>query len=96
MKKIEKISLIGLGAIGSANLAKISESVSMKNIRVIASGERAERYSKNGVCVNGKTYRFPIYRPEDEAEPADFLIFAVKNHHLVIDKEVKNHVAVIL
>ena len=42
MKRIEKISLIGLGALGSANLAKISESVPMENLRVVASGERAE------------------------------------------------------
>lgn len=32
MKKIETVSLIGLGAIGSANLAKISETVPMENI----------------------------------------------------------------
>ncbi len=93
MKNIETVSLIGLGALGSANLAKISESVPMENIRVVASGDRAERYRKNGVCVNGKTYKFPICKPEDKVSPADLLIFAVKNHHLPnAIEEVRNHV----
>ena len=93
MKSIETVSLIGLGALGSANLAKISESVPLENIRVVASGERAERYRKNGVSVNGKTYMFPIYGPEDKVPPADLLIFAVKNHHLPkAIKEAANHV----
>lgn len=93
MKNIETVSLVGLGAIGSANLAKISESVPMENIRVVASGERTERYRKNGVCVNDKTHRFPIYLPEDKVAPADLLIFAVKNHHLPqAIEDVRNHV----
>ena len=93
MKSIETISLIGLGAIGSANLAKISESVSMDKIRVVASGERAARYRYKGVSVNGKTYKFPIYEPEEKIAPADLLIFAVKNNHLSqAIKEVRNHV----
>ena len=93
MKSIETVSLIGLGALGSANLAKISESVPMGNIRVVASGDRAERYRKNGVCVNGKTYMFPIFGPEDNVQPADLLIFAVKNHHLPkAIEEAANHV----
>lgn len=93
MRNIETISLIGLGAIGSANLAKISGSVPMGKIRVIASGERAERYRDKGVSVNGKTYKFPIYGPEEKIPPADLLIFAVKNNHLPqAVKEVSNHV----
>ena len=93
MKSIETVSLIGLGALGSANLAKISESVPMENIRVVASGDRADRYRKNGVCVNGKTYMFPIFGPEDKVPPADLLIFAVKNHHLPkAIEEAANHV----
>ncbi len=82
MKKIETVSLIGLGAIGSANIAKISETLPMENIRIIASGEREKRYRENGVCVNGKTYAFPVFGPAEKVVPADLLIFAVKNHHL--------------
>ena len=93
MKKIETVSLIGLGAIGSANLAKISETVPMENIRVIASGEREQRYREHGVCVNGKIYMFPVFGPAEKAVPADLLIFAVKNHHLSkAIEEVRGHV----
>lgn len=93
MKKIKTVSLIGLGAIGSANLAKISESVPMKNIRVIASGDRAERYRTDGVTVNGKRYMFSVFTPEEDAAPADLLIFAVKNHHMSqAIKDVANHI----
>ncbi len=93
MKKIKTISLIGLGAVGSANLAKISETVPMENIRVIASGERGKRYKEHGVCVNGKAYMFPVCGPEDGEAPSDLLIFAVKNHHLTeAIEEARSHV----
>jgi len=54
----------------------------MENIRVAASGGRADRI-RSGVTVNGKKYFFPIFEPNGDAEPADLAIFAVKNHHLV-------------
>lgn len=82
MKRIETVSLIGLGAVGSSYLAKMAETVPMENLRIIASEERAERYRKNGVLVNGKSFYFPVYEPDEEVAPADLLIFAVKNNHL--------------
>ncbi|MDR3280439.1 MAG: 2-dehydropantoate 2-reductase [Synergistaceae bacterium] len=81
MKKIETIALAGLGAVGASYLAEISEHIPMENIRVAASGERAGRI-RSGVTVNGKKYFFPVFEPNDDAEPADLAIFAVKNHHL--------------
>jgi len=77
MKKIETIALAGLGAVGASYLAKISEHIPMKNIRVAASGERADRI-RSGVTVNGKKYFFPVFEPNDDAEPADLAIFAAK------------------
>jgi len=81
MKRIERVSLVGLGAVGSSYLARMAKSVPMENLRVIASGARAERY-RSGVSVNGEAFYFPVYEPGDEAEPADLLIFAVKNNQL--------------
>jgi len=78
MKPIQTVSLVGLGAIGSAYLSKISETLPMEQIRVIASGRRAEYYRNNGVRINGKTYFFPLSEPREQVEPADLLIFAVK------------------
>ena len=54
MKKIENIALIGLGAVGCAYLTTIAEHLSPEKIRVVAAGERAERYRKNGIIYNGR------------------------------------------
>ncbi|MDR3279480.1 MAG: 2-dehydropantoate 2-reductase [Synergistaceae bacterium] len=82
MDRIETVALAGLGAVGSVYLARMSEYIPMDSIRVIASGERAERYRKNGVFVNGVTRHFPIYEPGASDRPADLALFAVKYHHL--------------
>jgi 2-dehydropantoate 2-reductase len=82
MNKIETVSLVGLGGIGSVYLSLISEAIPMKNIRVVAGGERGARYKRNGVTVNGRVFRFPVCGPGATAEPADLLIFAVKQTHL--------------
>jgi 2-dehydropantoate 2-reductase len=80
--RIETVSLVGLGGIGSIYLSIISEAIPMENIRVIAGGARGARYRKNGVAVNGRTFRFPVCDPNDMVAPADLLIFAVKQNQL--------------
>jgi 2-dehydropantoate 2-reductase len=82
MKKIETVSLIGLGAVGCVHLGTISETVPMADIKVIASGERAERIEKSGVGLNGRRIFFPVHEPGSGGKPADLLIFAVKQHQL--------------
>jgi 2-dehydropantoate 2-reductase len=82
MNKIETVSLVGLGGIGSVYLSLVAEAIPMENIRVIARGERAERYKQKGVTVNGRAFHFPIYEPDAPTQPADLLIFAVKQTHL--------------
>ncbi|MDR3322518.1 MAG: 2-dehydropantoate 2-reductase [Synergistaceae bacterium] len=82
MKKIETVSLIGLGAVGCVHLGTISETIPMADIKVIASGERAERIRKNGVVLNDRRIFFPVHEPGSGGEPADVLIFAVKQYQL--------------
>ncbi|MDR3265857.1 MAG: 2-dehydropantoate 2-reductase [Synergistaceae bacterium] len=82
MGRIETVSLVGLGGIGSVYLSVISEKIPMENIRVIAGGERAARYRKDGVVVNGRTFRFPVCEPGEAVTPADLLLFAVKQTRL--------------
>ncbi|MDR2179790.1 MAG: 2-dehydropantoate 2-reductase [Synergistaceae bacterium] len=94
MKKIETVSLVGLGGIGSVYLSLISQAIPMENIRVIAGGQRGARYKQKGVTVNGRAFFFPVCEPgvpgkpsapsEPGApvEPADLLIFAVKQTRL--------------
>lgn len=78
---IKRVALVGLGAMGCAYLGKIAETMPLSDIQVIADGERAERYRKNGVFLNGKRLDFPIVGKE-EARPADLLIFTVKFNQL--------------
>ncbi len=77
---IEKIAIIGAGALGAAYGSLLYE-MDPKCICFIASSARLERLRRDGVVVNGKRYPIAVVSP-DEAEPADLLIVAVKHHHL--------------
>lgn len=74
--KIEKVALIGAGAIGSYFIAGLSPKLG-ENLWVIAEGERKQRLSQNGIVVNGKRISLNVKTPE-EAFGADLLIDAVK------------------
>lgn len=91
--KIEKVSIIGLGAIGSAYASQMTGFMPWDNIRVIAGGERSERYKGEGININGHNFYFNVVDPLQQCTPADLLIFAVKYNQL--DQaltEVQNHV----
>jgi 2-dehydropantoate 2-reductase len=93
MRRIETVSLIGLGAIGSVYLSIISDALTMKNIRVIAGGDRGARYREKGVAVNGREFWFPIFEPDAPTTPADLFIFAVKQNQLEqAIRDAKNHI----
>ncbi|HEX3011563.1 MAG TPA: 2-dehydropantoate 2-reductase N-terminal domain-containing protein [Syntrophomonadaceae bacterium] len=90
---INKVSVVGLGAIGCAYMNQIAKTVPIENLSVIADDERARRYSENGMTINGKNFRFKVVRPEEECDPADLLIFGVKFHQLEdAIEEAKNQV----
>ncbi|SBW10436.1 2-dehydropantoate 2-reductase [uncultured delta proteobacterium] len=78
---IETVALVGLGALGCAYLGKITETLPLDAIQVIADGKRAERYRKNGVTLNGKRLDFPVAEP-GTLRPADLVIFTVKFNQL--------------
>ncbi|MBR5267505.1 MAG: ketopantoate reductase family protein [Lachnospiraceae bacterium] len=92
MKKIEKVTLIGLGAMGVFFAPRISEKLGA-NFRILASGARKERLEQKGVTVNGINYRFPIITPDVEGDPADLVIIAVKGYDLPqAIEDIKNQV----
>lgn len=92
MKRLERISMIGLGAIGAAYGSKLYD-MDPECLRVIVSKERAERYSKNGFIINNKTYNFSYVLPEEDSGPADLILVAVKYHDLPqAIEDIKNHV----
>ena len=77
---IEKIAIMGAGALGAAYGAILYE-MDPQCICLIASGERYDKLKRDGVVVNGKRYPIAVVRPE-ESSPVDLLIVAVKHHHL--------------
>ncbi len=93
MDKIEKISIIGFGAIGSAYISQIAKFLPYENIRVIASGKRGEKYRAEGVNINGSNFRFKVSDPSEKCQPADLLIFAVKFNQLAeAIEQANNHI----
>ena len=90
--KIEKVTLIGLGAMGVFFAPRISEKLGA-GFRILADGARKERLEHKGVTVNQINYRFPIITPDLEGDPADLIIIAVKGYDLPQAlKDIKNQV----
>lgn len=87
MDKVEKISLIGLGAIGAAYAAKLHD-MDPDSLRIIADQDRIDRYSESGFIVNGRSYQFNYINPETETKPADLVLVAVKYEGL--EQAIKN------
>lgn len=77
---INSVALVGLGAVG-ATVAQQLQTVLGDNLYVIVDKERKERYTKNGIFINGTKLKFNLVTPE-EAKPADLVIIATKNLQL--------------
>jgi 2-dehydropantoate 2-reductase len=68
MKRIERVAIVGAGAVG-ASLASMIEDSLPGSATIIATGERLERYAREGFTVNGKHYRFPLSCPDRSVVP---------------------------
>lgn len=74
--KIEKVALIGAGAVGAYFIWGLSEKMG-EHFQVIAEGERKERLRENGIIINGKRYTFPVNTAKD-AGIQDLVLIATK------------------
>jgi 2-dehydropantoate 2-reductase len=81
MQEIRKVAVLGAGAMGAFFAAKFFDAPEFSTV-LIARGERHDRLKRDGLVVNGKTYRIPVIDPEATSPPADLIIVAVKHHHL--------------
>ena len=81
MEAIQKVYLVGLGAVGSAYAAKMNEA-EPDLVKVIVDQERYEAYRDQEIRVNGQPCRFTFIPPEQATEKADLILIAVKGHHL--------------
>jgi len=80
-KPIQRINIIGAGAVGAA-YASIFYDLSPGCVSFIAGGDRFERLRREGVIVNGKSYPIPVLNSQEPFPAADLLIVTVKHHHL--------------
>ena len=78
---IKKIVIIGAGAMGAVYAALLHDT-DPDCVSFAARGNRAQRLCRGGLIVNGKLYKIPVIPPEENAEPTDLIMVAVKNQHL--------------
>ena len=81
MSFIERISLIGAGAVGALYARKFFD-MDKNCISLVAKGERYDRLKEGGLIVNNKRCKMPLVRVEDNTPPSDLIIVAVKYHRL--------------
>lgn len=80
MQEIERVLVVGAGAVGAA-VASVIHRADPGAVAVLAEGERADRYRRDGFLVNGVRNDFPVVVPGGR-ERFDLIVFAVKAHHL--------------
>lgn len=79
MTDIRSVGIIGFGALGIQFAHRLERGGA--NVVVIADDVRAEKYRREGVLCNGKTY-FPCVCAPAQAQIVDLLIFATKANGL--------------
>jgi 2-dehydropantoate 2-reductase len=90
---INRVSLIGLGALGVLFAHQLSQKLPRGDLRIIADSNRIRRYRRDGITINGESVDFNYVTPEQPADPADLLLIAVKFNDLDdAVKAVRNHV----
>ena len=78
--KINKVALLGAGAVGAYFIWGLSEKMG-DDFCVVAKGERKERLLKNGIIINGKQYALNIKEPQ-ELNDVDLLLVSSKQDAL--------------
>ncbi|WNS74204.1 2-dehydropantoate 2-reductase [Bacillus sp. DTU_2020_1000418_1_SI_GHA_SEK_038] len=93
MKEIKTVSIIGLGALGIMFGHYLSNKMPKENLRIIADKGRVDKYQREQVYCNNERCDFQYVTPEEQVDPADLLIFTVKNEGLSdAIQACKNHV----
>ena len=78
--KINKVALLGAGAVGAYFIWGLSEKMG-DNFCVVAKGERKQRLEKNGIIINGKQYSLNVKEPQ-EVKDLDLLLVSSKQDAL--------------
>ncbi len=78
MKKIEKVGVIGLGALGSMYAKMFTDGIGRENCYVLLDEDRVRRYSADGVYYNGELYDYNYTDAAKLREPLDLILFSCK------------------
>jgi len=90
---IQKVSIIGLGALGILIGNHLAKGMPKEDLRIVADRDRTNRYQQEGVYCNGQRCEFHYVSPDEVVEAADLLIFTVKYGGLNdAIQAVRNHV----
>lgn len=73
---IQKVALLGAGAVGAYFILGLSEKLG-DNFIVVATGERKERLKKDGIIINDKHYHLNVKEPS-EVTDIDLLLVSTK------------------
>ena len=79
--KIEKVGIVGAGAMGILIGKKLSDSLGKDNVVFIADPERCNKYRQQGFISNGEKCDLS-YGSEPVKGPLDLIMFAVKIYDL--------------
>jgi 2-dehydropantoate 2-reductase len=78
IKRIETVSIIGLGALGILFGHHLSKKMPFKALSIIADQKRIKGYIEKPVYCNNEKCSFNFVLPEKKGVPADLAIFTVK------------------
>ncbi len=82
MQEINRVAILGAGAMGSSYATRFFDASGFSTV-LVARGQRSDRLKRDGLIVNGKKYAIPVTDPDEATSPADLIIVALKYHHLV-------------
>jgi len=80
MRNIEKVALLGAGAVGAYFIWGLSGKLG-DNFCVIANGERKERLEREGLIINGKPYKLNV-KDAEKAGIQDLILVSSKSDAL--------------
>jgi len=63
--KINKVTIIGLGAIGAFMASQLSQVLGKTQLLILAEGERKAKLEKEGLVINDSHYKFSVVTPQE-------------------------------
>lgn len=76
--RIERVTIIGMGALGVLYGDYFSRTLGVENVRFLADSARCERYRHSRISCNGRACPFTYQDTSQPGERAELMIFAVK------------------